>query len=77
MLAKAGQPNLKLNMMILKEPGPWQREAEVLQQGFKKAGINATIQPLPGGAVVRPALHRSATTRGSRSTPAACRSRGR
>ena len=29
-------------MMILKEPGPWKREAEVLQQGFKKAGINAT-----------------------------------
>ena len=34
-------------MMILKEPGPWKREAEVLQQGFKKAGINANIQVLP------------------------------
>jgi peptide/nickel transport system substrate-binding protein len=47
LLAKAGQPNLKLNMMILSDPGPWHREADVLQQGFKKAGINATIQPLP------------------------------
>ena len=46
-LAKAGQPNLKLNMMILSDPGPWHREADVLQQGFKKSGINATIQPLP------------------------------
>ena len=27
--------------------GPWTREAPVLQQGFKKAGINATIQVLP------------------------------
>ena len=44
---KAGQPNLKLNMMILSDPGPWHREADVLQQGFKKAGITATIQPLP------------------------------
>ena len=34
-------------MMILKEPGPWKREAQVLQQGFQKAGINATIQTLP------------------------------
>ena len=34
-------------MMILSDPGPWHREADVLQQGFKKAGINATIQPLP------------------------------
>jgi peptide/nickel transport system substrate-binding protein len=47
MLAKAGQPNLKLNMMILSDPGPWHREANVLQQGFKAAGIDATIQPLP------------------------------
>ena len=47
MLAAAGQPNLKLNMMVIKEPGPWKRESEVLQQGFKKAGINATIQVLP------------------------------
>jgi peptide/nickel transport system substrate-binding protein len=47
LLAKAGQPNLKLNMMILSDPGPWHQEADVLQQGFKKAGISATIQPLP------------------------------
>ena len=47
MLAAAGASNLKLNMMILKEPGPWKREAEVLQQGFKKAGIDAGIQVLP------------------------------
>jgi len=46
-LAKAGQPNLKLNMMTLSDPGPWHREADVLQQGFKKSGITATIQPLP------------------------------
>lgn len=46
-LAKAGQPKLNLNMMILSDPGPWHREADVLQQGFVKAGINATIQPLP------------------------------
>src|SRR4029079_933229 len=46
-LAKAGQPNLKLNMMILSDPGPWHREADVLQQGFKKSGINATSEPLP------------------------------
>ena len=77
MLAKAGQPNLKLNMMILKEPGPWKREAEVLQQGFKKAGINATIQPLPGGAVVRPAVHEAQPRRHRRQRRHACRSRGR
>lgn len=47
LLSAAGASNLKLNMMILKEPGPWKREAEVLQQGFKKAGIEATIQVLP------------------------------
>jgi peptide/nickel transport system substrate-binding protein len=47
LLAKAGQPNLKLNMMTLSDPGPWHRESDVLQQGFKKAGIDATIQPLP------------------------------
>jgi peptide/nickel transport system substrate-binding protein len=46
-LAKAGAPNLKLNMMILKENGPWTRESQALQQGFKKAGIDATIQALP------------------------------
>jgi ABC-type transport system substrate-binding protein len=46
-LAAAGASNLKLNMMILKEPGPWTREAQVLQQGFKKAGIEANIQVLP------------------------------
>ena len=46
-LAKAGQPKLKLNMMILQEPGPWHRESQVLQQGFSKAGINASIQTLP------------------------------
>jgi len=34
-------------MMILSDPGPWHQEADVLQQGFKKAGISATIQPLP------------------------------
>jgi peptide/nickel transport system substrate-binding protein len=47
LLAKAGQPKLNLNMMILSDPGPWHREADVLQQGFTKAGIKATIQPLP------------------------------
>ena len=47
LLAKAGQPNLKLNMMTLNAPGPWQQESVALQQGFKKAGITATIQPLP------------------------------
>jgi peptide/nickel transport system substrate-binding protein len=47
MLSAAGQPNLKLNLMVIKEPGPWKRESEVLQQGFQKAGINATIQVLP------------------------------
>ena len=47
LLAKAGQPNLQLNMMILTDPGPWHQEAVVLQQGFKKAGITATIQALP------------------------------
>ena len=46
-LAAAGQPNLKLNMMILKEPGPWTRESQVLQQGFKRAGVDASIQVLP------------------------------
>jgi peptide/nickel transport system substrate-binding protein len=46
-LAKAGQPKLKLNMMILQEPGPWHRESQVLQQGFIKSGINASIQTLP------------------------------
>jgi peptide/nickel transport system substrate-binding protein len=46
-LAAAGQPNLKLNMMVIREPGPWKRESEVLQQGFEKAGIDATIQVLP------------------------------
>lgn len=50
MLAAAGQKNLKLNMMILQEPGPWHREAEVLQQGFGKAGIDAKIQVLPATA---------------------------
>jgi peptide/nickel transport system substrate-binding protein len=47
LLAKAGQPKLKLNMMILQEPGPWHQESQVLQQGFSKAGINASIQTLP------------------------------
>ncbi len=47
LLAKAGQPNLKLNMMTLSAPGPWQQESVALQQGFQKAGITATIQPLP------------------------------
>jgi peptide/nickel transport system substrate-binding protein len=46
-LRKTGLSSLKLNMMILKEPGPWTRESQVLQQGFKKAGIDATIQVLP------------------------------
>jgi peptide/nickel transport system substrate-binding protein len=47
MLAAAGQPKLDLNMLILQEPGPWHREADVLQQGFEKAGINAHIQVAP------------------------------
>ena len=47
MLAAAGASNLKLNMMVLKDPGPWNREGPVLQQGFKKAGIDATLQVLP------------------------------
>ncbi len=46
-LARAGQPNLRLNMMILQEPGPWKRESQVLQQGFERAGIQASIQTLP------------------------------
>lgn len=47
MLAAAGQPNLKLNMLILQDPGAWHRESEVLQQGFKGAGIDASIQVEP------------------------------
>ena len=37
-------------MMILQEPGPWHREADVLQQGFKGAGIDASVQVLPATA---------------------------
>jgi peptide/nickel transport system substrate-binding protein len=44
LLKAAGQPKLDLNMLVLSEPGPWTREAQVLQQGFQNAGINATIQ---------------------------------
>jgi ABC-type transport system substrate-binding protein len=47
MLQAAGQPNLKLNMMVIQEPGPWKRESEVLQQGFEKAGIDATLEVTP------------------------------
>ena len=33
--------------MTLKENGPWTRESQALQQGFKKAGIDATLQAIP------------------------------
>ena len=44
LLKAAGQPKLQLNMLSLDAPGPWTREAQVLQQGFQNAGINANIQ---------------------------------
>ena len=74
---RRAQSNLKLNMMILKEPGPWKRESEVLQQGFKKAGINATIQVAARRRSGSTGSTRSATTTASPSTPARSRSRGR
>lgn len=48
LLAEAGQPNLKLNMLTITDPGAWNRESQVLQQGFKAAGIDATLQSEPG-----------------------------
>jgi peptide/nickel transport system substrate-binding protein len=47
LLKAAGQPKLELNMMSIAAPGPWQRESEVLQQGFANAGIDAKIQSVP------------------------------
>ena len=66
MLAAAGVSNLKLNLMILKENGPWTRESQALQQGFKKAGVDADTPGDPVDPVVRPALH-EAEPRGHRS----------
>ena len=57
MLAAAGASNLKLNMMILKDPGPWNREAAGAPAGLQEGRHRRDAPGPAGGPVVRPALH--------------------